>query len=365
MANTIPASEPAPDIGQLMAGQQLDESIAALFQASNWAQAYAGSGTPRIQQAFPLRHASSPPGAAVVTYTSSTAQVVCEWKIPDTRGATSVDCYIYAKNAAGILGTAEFRAGSGGVTGVQALTASWALYGPLALTVDTSGGSDVVQLWLDANGTTISIGGVMVMVPAQASLAAGADGAGAIPFDEDEHLADETVGSYAGAQLVNNLTAIRAIPHVYVSWSGVENTALGNDGRPMVAWPHIWTVPVWEDTARKEWTVTVNVRATEAASATVIGVVAVDSATLQPLATAAIDVGVGTATAWYSQTMTLPRRRVLRNMTDNRGDGWGTVALLIWTRPSATDADVNLYELEGAVDGLTTAEIRGVCVWGV
>jgi len=361
MANAIPASEPAPDIGQLMAGQQLDESIAALFQASNWAQAYAGSGTPRVQQAFPLRHASSAPGTAVVTYTSGAAQQVCEWKIPDTRGATSVDCYIYAKNAAGVAGTAEFRAGSGGVTGAQALTASWALYGPLALTVDTSGGSDTVQLWLDANGTTISLGGVMVMVPPQSSLAAGADGAGAIAFDEDEHLADETVGSYAGAQLVNNLTAIREIPHVYVSWSGVENTALGNDGRPMVAWPHIWTVPVWEDTARKDWAVTVNVRATEAAGATVIGVMAVDSATLQPLATAAIDVGVGTATSWYSHTMVLPRRRVLRNMPD----GWGTVALLIWTAPSATDADVNLYELEGAVDGLTTAEIRGVSVWGI
>ena len=361
MANAIPASEPAPDIGQLMAGQQLDESVAALFQASNWAQAYAGSGTPRVMQAFPLRHASSPPGAAVVTYTSSTAQSVCEWKIPDTRGATSVDCYVYAKNAAGVAGTAEFRAGSGGVTGAQALTASWALYGPLALSVDTSGGSDTVQLWLDANGTTISLGAVMVMVPPQSTLAAGADGAGAIAFDEDEHDADETLGAYAGAQLVANLTAIRNIKHVYASWSGVENTAIGNDGRPMVAWPHIWTVPVWEDTARKDWTVTVNVRATEAGSATVIGVMAVDSATLQPLATAAIDVGVGTATSWYSHAMVLPRRRVLRNMPD----GWGTVALFIWTRPSATDAATNLYELEGAVDGLTTAEIRGVCVWGI
>ena len=361
MANTIPASEPAPDIGQLMAGQQLDESVATLFQASNWAQAYAGSGTPRVQQAFPLRHASSPPGTAVVTYTSSTAQQVCEWKIPDTRGATSVDCYIYAKNQAGVAGTIEFRAGSGGVTGLQALTASWALYGPLALTVDTSGGDDTVTLWLDANGTTISLGGVMVCVPPQSSLAAGADGAGAIAFDADEHLADETLGSYAGAQLVNNLTAIRSIPHVYVSWSGVDHTALGNDGRQMVAWPHIWTVPVWEDTARKEWTVTVNVRATEAASATVIGVMAVDSATLQPLATAAIDVGVGTATSWYSHTMVLPRRRILRNMPD----GWGTVALLVWVEPHATDAVEQVYELEGAVDGLTTAEIRGVCVWGI
>lgn len=361
MANTIPASEPAPDIGQLMAGQQLDESVAELFRASNWAQAYAGSGTPRVMQAFPLRHASSPPGTAVVTYTSSTAQQVCEWLIPDTRGATSVDCYIYAKNQAGVAGTVEFRAGSGGVTGLHALSASWALHGPLSLTVDTSGGSDTVTLWLDANGTTISLGGVMVCVPPQASLAAGADGAGAIPFDEDEHIADETLGSYAGAQLVANLTAIRNIPHVYVSWSGVDHTALGNDGRPMVAWPHIWTVPVWEDTARKDWEVTVNVRATEAASATVIGVMAVDSATLQPLATAAIDVGVGTATSWYSHTMVLPRRRVLRNMPD----GWGTVALLVWVEPHATDAVEQVYELEGAVDGLTTAEIRGVCVWGI
>lgn len=361
MANAIPASEPAPDIGQLMAGQQLDESIAELFRASNWAQAYAGSGTPRVMQAFPLRHASSPPGTALVEYTSGTAQQVCEWKIPDTRGATSVDCYIYAKNAAGVAGTIEFRAGSGGVTGLQALTASWALYGPLALTVDTSGGSDTVQLWLDANGTTISLGGVMVCVPPQSSLGAGADGAGAIAFDEDEHVADETVGSYAGAQLVANLTAIRSIPHVYVSWSGVANTTLGNDGRPMVAWPHIWTVPVWEDTARKEWAVTVNVRATQGASATVIGVMAVDSATLQPLATAAIDVTSGATTAWYSHTMVLPRRRVLRNMPD----GWGTVALLVWVEPHATDAVEQVYELEGAVDGLTTAEIRGVCVWGI
>lgn len=361
MANAIPASEPAPDVGQLMAGQQLDESVAELFRASNWAQAYAGSGTPRVMQAFPLRHASTPPGTALVTYTSGAAQQVCEWLIPDTRGATSVDCYVYARNAAGVAGTAEFRAGSGGVTGAHALTASWALHGPLALTVDTSGGSDTVTLWLDANGTTISIGAVMVCVPPQPSLAAGADGAGAIAFDEDEHIADETLGSYAGAQLVSNLTAIRNVKHAYVSWSGVENTALGNDGRPMVAWPHIWTVPVWEDTARKDWTVTVNVRAKQAAGATVIGVMAVDSATLQPLATAAIDVGVGAAVAWYSHTMVLPRRRVLRNMPD----GWGSVALLVWVEPHAVDAVEQVYELEGAVDGLTTAEIRGVCVWGI
>lgn len=361
MANAIPASEPAPDIGQLMAGQQLDESVAELFRASNWAQAYNGTGTPRVMQAFPLRHASTPPGTALVTYTSSTAQQVCEWTIPDTRGATSVDCYVYAKNAAGVAGTAEFRAGSGGVTAVQALTASWALHGPLALTVDTSGGSDTVQLWLDANGTTISLGAVMVVVPPQASLGAGADGAGAIAFDEDEHVADETLGSYAGAQLAANLAAIRDIPHVYVSWSGVENTALGNDGRPMVAWPHIWTVPVWADTARNDWTVTVAVRAKQAASAKVVGVMAVDSATLQPLATAAIDVGVGTSVVWYTHTMTLPRRRVLRNMPD----GWGTVALLVWVEPTATDAVQQVYELEGAVDGLSTSEIRAVCVWGI
>ena len=362
MANAIPAAEPAPDVGQLMAGQQLDESVAELFRASNWAQAYAGSGTPRVLQAFPLRHASShPPSTGLVTYTSSTAQSVCEWTIPDTRGATSVDCYIYARNTAGVAGTAEFRAASGGVTGAHALSASWALHGPLALTVDTSGGSDVVSLWLDANGTTISLGAVMVCVPPQASLGAGADGAGAIAFDEDEHLSDETLGSYAGAQLVSNLTAIRAIPHVYVSWSGVEHTALGNDGRPMVAWPHIWTLPVWADTARKDWTVTIAVRVKQTASAKVVGVMAVDSATLQPLETAAIDVGVGTSVVWYTHTMVLPRRRILRNMPD----GWGTVALLVWVEPTGTDAVTQVYELEGAVDGLSTAEVRSVCVWGL
>ena len=122
MANTVPGAEPAPDIGDLLAGSPMDTiPIAELAAAINWAIAYQGTGTPRIAQTYARRGNTVKTG--VLVYTANAAQQVAQWRIPDTRGATEVLCYVHGSSVGG-LGTFEFRSVTGGgVTGAQTLPA--------------------------------------------------------------------------------------------------------------------------------------------------------------------------------------------------------------------------------------------------
>ena len=358
MANDIPATEPAPDVGLLMSGQQLDEAVAVLAQASNWAQAFIGSGTPRVLQVFPLR-GSSAPGTALVTYTSNSMSVVCEWPVPDTRGVTSVDCYIVAKSSTG-AGEVEFRSVvEGGITGAQVIGTTLELHGPFALDIDASGGYEKVRMFLDANGDTISLAAALVVVAPEVALGAGADGMGCVAFDAAELDANEPLAADTGKQLVANLGPMRHVPHVYYSWSAVANTTLSTDGNRMVAWPHIASVPVWPDTERQEWELTIVARVGPT-SGGVLKIHACQSAEFPTLDATEINVSSSLSEQYVTGTIRLPARRILRSMPD----GWGSVAVMVWPEPTAADAVDQLYEAIGGGDALTDVDIRSLSMWG-
>lgn len=362
MANTVPATVPKPDVGNLMAGSAMSAvEIAKLAAAVNWAMANNGTGTPRIVQSWPARGNTTQTGALV--YTTNAANPVCYWTIPDTRGATSVLCYVYGFSV-GAAGTVEFRSTTGGgVTGAQVIPAAAGLIGPFALSIDASGGDEETVMWLDGTGD-VTISAIMVMVePLPDPLPAGTDSIGCVATDPAEYASQEALAADQGAQIRAAILALRTIPHVYWQWSGCDSLP---DAQAvyMRATPHMMLASVWVDTAREEWDLQVRVRATNLGGGdTLVRVHATDLAG-NPLRTLTLTIASASGTAWASGTMRLPSgRRVLARLARDLA-GWESVLLWIHPAPTAVDAVSNL-ELRGVdAEDLSTALIRSVSVWG-
>lgn len=376
MANTIPASIPVPDAGLLLAGQYLDAAgVLTLGQANNWAMAQAGSGTPRVLQLYPLRGSGSP-GTAIVAYNTNAQKDVAEWRIPDTRGVTSVDCYIYAKSTTGVADV-EWRSTTGlAVTGLQLIGAAWALHGPFPLTIDATAGFDTVKMYLDGNTDAIHFAAVLITVPPlSGNIAAGITANGCVGIDPGELASGEPMASDTGRQIIANATAIRTVPHVYWNWSALEDcvngssfVALGANGMRMASVPHMIPCIVWLDTDTNSWVLTVHVRATGIAAVTSTVVLhACTSSDPDYIATSTITVGVAAAVAWYTTTIQLPnRRRVLRNVREGSTQ---SAMLMVWPKPTAAIGGMTADELVEERNGMlpsdfSTAKVNSVSVWG-
>lgn len=338
MANTIPASVPKPDVGLLLAGQGLDSApVKVLFEASNWAQAHNGTGTPRILQSFPRRGSSGTAG--VLVYTAAADHVVCRWRIPDTRGATSVDCYAFGSSISG-GGKVEFRSVIGGaVTGMQNLPATAGLIGPFSLDVDASGGYDEVQIWANATGGTVTCDSVLVSVPPLSSpIAAGIDSIGQVAFDAGEHAVDEPLAADAGETLRADLEANREIPHVYMQWSGIDNVA-ATEARYMRSIPHSVPAMVWLDTQREGWDIDVHVLAKNTGGAdTFVRLHAGMGASPSGYVTASsleVTIPAGSGEAWHTGTMRLPNRRKYLSRLPS---GFDSISIVVWPLMGATGA---------------------------
>lgn len=367
MANTVPAALPVPDVGLVLAGQSLDSVPVAVFgQANNWAMAQVGSGTPRISQSYPLR-GSSAPGTAIAQYSTNAANNVAEWQIPDTRGATSVNCYLLAMSTTGAAEVEWKSTTAVAATGVQLIGATWALHGPFALTIDATAGFETVTMYLDGNGDTIHLAGVWVGVPPDASpLAAAATSIGCIPIDASELAVDEPLASGTGRQIIDNVSALRDVPHVYWNWSGLEDCTvdgiIGDRGKRMLSVPHVMPCIVWADTDKESWSLTIKVRCQQKGDDRFVAVHACTSVEPDYLRSVTIAVPTGGARAWFSGTLELPTgRRKLQGLPS----GWETVYLLIWPEPTATSAAAQWQEREGGEPGMqSTAEIESVSIWG-
>ena len=367
MANAVTAALPVPDVGLVLAGQSLDSAPATVFgQANNWAMAHVGSGTPRVSQSYPLR-GSSAPGTAIAQYSTNALNDVASWRIPDTRGATSVDCYLLAMSTTGAAEVKWTSSTGAASTGLQLIGAAWALHGPFALTVDTTGGYETVTMHLDGNTDTIYLAGVTIVVPPDASpLAAVATPIGCIPIDADELAVDEPLASGTGRQIIDNVSALRDVPHVYWSWSGLEDCTvdgiIGTRGRRMLAVPHVMPCVVWVDTDKESWSLTIHVRCNRIGSATTVVVHACTSVEPDYLRSVTIAIPGGATRDWYTGSLELPTgRRKLQGLPA----GWETVYLLIWPEPTATNAAAQWQEREGGEPGMqSTAEIESVSIWG-
>lgn len=362
MANTVPASVPLPDAGHLLAGNGIaSATIDPLFRASNWAEAYQGSGTPRIVNSWPLRGTST----AIWTFTpAASANLVCRWRIPDTRGATSVNCYVYGSSVGG-TGEFEFRSTvGGGVTGVQALPTPAALVGPFALTIDASGGFEEVKLYCGPNGGALTVQAVMVTVPpASSPLGTGVGVDGCTAFDASEFGVDLPLGVDQGRQLRTNLVALRAVPHVYWQWSGLADGSLGALGKFMRACPHLMPCPVWLDTDNESWNISVHAYATsDAGSDTYVRIHAMEL-NGDPIRTLELTVPAAAADAWYTGTIRLPLgSRVLRRLAR----GVDTILLGVLPIPTAAGAMARYSRITGIEERhMTTAGVRALSAWGV
>jgi hypothetical protein len=377
VANTIPASIPVPDEGLLLAGQYLDAAgVLTLGEASNWAMAQAGSGAPRVLQLYPLRSASTQPGTETIAYTTNALKDVAAWRIPDTRGVTSVDCYIYAKSTTG-AGEVEWRSSTAlAVTGVQLIGAAWALHGPYALTIDATAGWDTITMYLDGNTDTIGFAAVLVQVPPlSGNIAAGITANGCVGIDSGELVSGESMASDTGRQIITNVTAIRTVPHVYWNWSALEDcvdgttlVAHGANGMRMAAIPHMIPCVVWLDTTSNSWVLTVHVRATGIAAVTSSVVLHVcTESNPEYVATSTITVGIAAAVAWYTTTIQLPNDlRVIRSVREGSTQ---SAFLMVWPKPTAVvglgNADAWISEHNGMLaSDFSTASVNSVSVWG-
>ncbi len=362
MANTVPASLPTPDTGLLLAGNGISSAtIDPLFRANNWAQAYQGSGTPRIVNSWPLRGTST----AIWTFTpAGAATLVCRWRIPDTRGATSVNCYVYGSSAGG-TGEFEFRSTvGGGVTGVQTLPTTAALVGPFALTIDASGGFEEVKLYCGPNGGVLTVQAVMVTVPpASSPLGTGVGVDGCTALDVNEFGVDLPLGADQGRQLRANLVALRSVPHVYWQWSGLADGSLGADGKYMRACPHLMPCPVWLDTDRESWELDVHAYATSDAGADTYVRVHAMELNGDPIRTLELTVPAAAADGWYTGTLRLPLGSSVVRRAKRVRD---TILLGIMPIPTAVGAMARFSRLTGIEERhMTTAAVRAVSAWGV
>lgn len=369
MANTVPTTRTPTDVGLLLAGNSLaSRAYKPLARASNFVQAHTGSGTPRAVQAF-ARRGSGPTG--VFRYTVSAASPVAGWWVPDTRGATSVDCYIIGSSVGG-GGTGNFKSTvAAAATGPSVLPATPGLVGPLALDIDASGGVEEVVLWLDATGGAIVVDSVLILVPPQSSpLDTGTGDDGCVAFDVDELGADQPLSSDTMRQLRSNAETLRQVPHVFWNWSGLTGTAAGTNAPYMHAQAHIMPTVAWPDTDRDQLEVTIKARVLRSASDTNVRVhVTTGPRVGDIVSTCDILVAGGAATLVnVSGTTTLRKRRFMANLAP----GLQSCALMVWPLMAwpgnADNLDAQAWWAEhtgGSPDLLTTAKVNRLTVWGI
>lgn len=371
MANTVPASPVAPDAGLLMAGNSLRSSrVKTLFQASNFIQAHVGSAVPCVSQSFPRRHASTtPPPDGVLLYTAASNGYVCRWRIPEVRGATSVNCYVYASSVGG-GGKVQFLSTTAGAATAQTLIPSTtgALVGPIALTIDASGGYEEVRMRLDATGGNCTVDAVMLTVPPQSSpLAAGVGTLNEVAFDASEHDADRPLAADAMLQLRTNLAGFITVPKVYWNWSALDNCSGTADQKYMRSVPHMMPAIVWRDTEDDGLEVTFHVYATSAAGDTAVRIHASSSWDPSYRATADITVPGAAADAWYTATLQLPSRGRLLRLPRNGAVGadLDTILLSVWPAMTAAGSQ-DWWERRTGGDAtmLTTARVKSIAAWG-
>lgn len=365
MANDIPASLVGVDSANLLAGSSLRSSaIAQLGQASNSVVARIGSGTPRISQVWPRIGSSDPPTQHLDF--RSAADDVAQWRIPDTRGATSVDCYIYGESATGAGAKYRFRSSEAGVnTGWQNFTVGASLHGPHSLTIDASGGHETIHLGLDGATSHALVDSVLVIVPEASSIGAG-DIAGMTGIDADEMGVDEPLSSDLGRRIIATASAARDVPHVYWSWSGVDGVHGHARSEYMRSAPHTMTALVWPDTDREEWVCTVWVLAEQSATGGYqVRVHASPSWRPAYRRTLTIDIPIGAA-SWQTGTIRFPMRTRAIGKLGRAVADIGTVTLTIWPVPTAPGAAGRAAGMVGGIhdEMFTTADVYGVSVWG-
>lgn len=361
MANNVPVSLPVPDVGLLLAGQSLDsQSIEPLGQAVNWLAAHLGSATPRILQLYPAE-GTSRPGTSICRYTSLAQQQVSEWRIPATRGASSVECYLYCVSTSS-TSTVRWDSVTQGDSVTTFLSTSWTLI-QATLDIDTAAGYETIRMYLDAGAApaTIQVGAVMVMVDPATSLPSTS---WVVPFDEDELAVNQSLNAEQGVRICNDLATMRVeAPHVYWSWSSFAHEATTHpESRYMVAWPHCMTALVWADTQREEWNLTIHARVQQGTYDQTLTIHAHVGASGPYQRSVTLQVPAGASEIWVTGSIRLPNhRRVARNMPA----GWETIMLIIWPEPSAADAVSEWTQLQGEPpSALSSRSLMSLCVWG-
>lgn len=366
MANTVPAALVGIDAANLLAGSSLASSaVSQLGTANNSTVARIGSGTPRISQVWPRLGSSDPP-AWKLDYRAAAADVA-QWRIPPTRGATSVDCYIYGKSDTAAGAKYRFRSQESGVnTGWLNFDTTEKLHGPHSLTIDTSGGYDTISLGLDGATKHALVDAVLVTVPPLTSPLSTGNIAGMTAIDADELGVDEPLSTDVGRRILASANAARDVPHVYWSWSGVEDVHGTTLSHLMRSTPHTMTALVWPDTDREEWVLTVYVLAKVGAVGTGNKFRLHASGSWLPnySRTLKLQISAGPA-SWHTGTIRLPMRREAIRRLGNAVRDVYSVTLTIWPAPTANESMRRWLELTGGVeDDLTTCDVYSFAAWG-
>jgi hypothetical protein len=368
MANDVPAGLGAVSIGGLLSGAPLKASaIASLGQAVNSVAARIGSGTPRICQAWPRSGSSAGSESHHFAYNEAASTKLAEWRIPDTRGATAVDCYVYGKSTGG-TGTVKFTSViDGSNTGDISLDGTAKLHGPYSLSIDTSGGYETVRLYADATGGQVFVDSVLVVVPEQTSpLGTGDVGAGMTAIDAGEIAEGESLSADLGRAMRATLVAARTVPHVYVQWSSlkglIEPVPAESEAGHMRQIPHSWPVLRLPDAGRDGVDLTVYARLKGRDGTTHFRLLAGVDALPGYVATCEIEVAHGAAEAWYTSTIRVPPFRSLKKL----GAGFADIRsarLVVWPCLDAAPQMARYYGLTDAER--TTCSVLSVSVWGV
>jgi hypothetical protein len=368
MANDVPTGLGAVSIGGLLSGAPLRASaIAPLGQAVNSVAARIGSGTPRICQAWPRSGSSAGSEAHHFAYNEADSTKLAEWRIPDTRGASAVDCYVYGKSAGG-TGTVKFTSViDGSNTGDISLDATAKLHGPYSLSIDASGGYETVRLYADATGGQVFVDSVLVVVPEQTSpLGTGDVGAGMTATDAGEIAEGESLSADLGRAMRATLVAARTVPHVYVQWSSlkglIEPVPAESEAGHMRQIPHSWPVLRLPDAGRDGVDLTVYARLKGRDGTTHFRLLAGVDALPGYVATCEIQVAHGAAEAWYTSTIRVPPFRSLKKL----GAGFSDIRsarLVVWPCIDAAPQMARYYGLTDAER--TTCSVLSVSVWGV
>lgn len=367
MGNTVPAGLGSVPLAPMLAGAPLKASaVAPIGEVNNSIVARIGTGSPRIAQAWPRLGSSAGSEAHLFAYAPASLATVCEWRIPGTRGAVEVECYIYGMSTGG-GGVCKLVSVTGAAdTGNITLGAVAALHGPYTLAVDTSGGYDTVRLRCDATGGTVYIDSVLIRVPALSSpLDPGDLGDGMVAVDTGELAEGESLSADLGRIVRANLSAAREVPHVYVQWSGCRGftPSATIEYENMRNVPHLWPVLRLPDVSRDSTELTVHACLKGRDGTTNFRLLVGSSHLPGYLARLDIEVAHGAAEAWYTGTIRIPSARVLRQLGPGFG-AVGSVFLVVW--PMDADAAARMGRYEGVSDDdVTTCHVRGLSVWGV
>ena len=366
MANTVPAGLIGVDSANLLAGASLASSaVSQLGTASNSVIARIGSGTPRISQVWP-RLGSSVGGNCTLDYRLAAA-TVAQWRIPPTRGATSVDCYIYGRSNSAAGAKYKFHSGADAAgTGWLNFSTTASLHGPHSLTIDASGVYETVYLGLDGATNHCLVDAVLVTVPPLPSpLSAGSiDGMTAI--DASELGVDEPLSSDVGRRILTTAGAARDVPHVYWSWSGVDDVHGTTRSEYMRSAPHVMTALVWPDTDRESWDCTVYVLGKVGAygAGNKFRIHASGSWLPGYRETLTLTINAGAAN-WQTGTIRLPMHgRSIKGLGGAVRDIY-SVTLTVWPVMSA-DGAIRSWQARhlGQESDLTICDVQSLAVWG-